>query len=263
VEPELMSQEAPLASEREELDQTAQAAQILIVEDDEETALFLSALLADAGYSTTVAPDGRAALKSLRGATPDLVLMDLMLPGLDGYAVTERIRAEGLTSIPIIMLTAAHQETSKVRGFDAGADDFVVKPFSSSELLARVTVQLRRSHAIRSLEGHSSYLEQALELSSRRQAEIATSAEIERSLRNDLLRSVNTHLQSLCTIFDTEYRRQPPGPGREALLRVIPRLRGAALVYRAPSPLRSRVSTVPVNGFQLRSTRARLLSAAR
>lgn len=223
-----------------ELDATAETtepASILVVEDDEDTAEFLTELLTEAGYTVTIAVDGAAALAHIESHPPDLVLMDLTLPGLDGYTVTERIRSGPLEALPIIMLTAAGQASSKLRGFDVGADDFVVKPFLAPELLARISAQLRRSRAIRTLEDQSTFLDNALELMSRRQHEAATSFEIERSMRNELLHSVNTHLESLCTVFDAELRRQPPGAGREALQRVVPRLRGAALVYQISEAL--------------------------
>jgi DNA-binding response OmpR family regulator len=235
-----VSTQKPGDEEAMELDELAGApeqASILVVEDDEDTAEFLRLLLINAGYQVAVAGDGPSALDRFKSETPDLVLMDLMLPGMDGYAVTRQIRSNAWASAPIIMLTAAGQPSSKLRGFDAGVDDFVVKPFVASELLARITVQLRRNQALRTLEDQSSFLQQALEVMSRRHQEATTSFEIERNMRNDLLRSVNTHLQSLCTIFDAELRRQPPGVGREALQRVIPRLRGAALIYQISEAL--------------------------
>ena len=223
-----------------ELDATAEAtelASILVVEDDVDTAEFLTALLTQAGYTVTVANDGPTALAYIASHPPDLVLMDLMLPGPDGYAVTERIRSGPLPALPIIMLTAAGQTSSKLRGFDVGADDFVVKPFLAPELLARIATQLRRSRALRMQEDQSTFLRNALEVMSTRQHEAATSFELERSMRNELLHSVNTHLESLCTVFDAELRRQPPGAGREALQRVVPRLRGAALIYQISEAL--------------------------
>ena len=223
--------------ETEELAASTGLASVLVIEDDQDTAEFLRLMLADAGYSVTTAGSGSEALCLLDELIPDVVLMDIMLPGMDGYTVTERIRERSGNAIPIIMLTAADQPASRLKGFDVGADDFVVKPFNSSELLARISVQLRWGSSRRNLEDQSEYLRQALEIMARQQEGIQKGSAIEQSMRVDLLRSVNTHLQSLCRIFDNEYRRQPPGPGREALLRVIPRLHSAALVYRIADQL--------------------------
>ncbi len=216
----------------EQLTPSTEMAQILIVEDDEDTADFLNTLLTEAGYVVSIARSGREALNSIETAAPDLILMDLMLPGLDGFAVTEQIRAGESSAVPIIMLTALSQPTSRLKGFNTGADDFVVKPFDASELLARISVQLQWSQSRQILEDQSKYLRQALEVMSRRQEDGEASFSLEHNMRVDLLRSVDTHLQALCRIFESEYRRQPLGGGREALLRVIPRLRGAALVYQ-------------------------------
>ena len=223
--------------EQEELNQAPEQACILVVEDDQDTANFLRDLLTEAGHHVVVARDGATALKAINSEPPDVVLMDLMLPGMDGYAVTQKIRSSTLASVPIIMVTAADQTSSKIRGFDAGVDDFVIKPFSGPELLARIAAQVRRGHTLRILEDQSAFLSRTLEAVAHRQKEAETSFELERSMRNDLLRSVNTHLQSLVTVFDSEHRRQPPGPGREALQRVIPRLRSAALVYQISEAL--------------------------
>jgi len=223
--------------EPEQVADSTGPATILVVEDDQDTAQFLRELLAEAGHSVLTAGNGNEAIRLFKSDQPDLVLMDLMLPGMDGYAVTQRIRAMAPGKIPIIMLTAAGQPSSKLRGFDAGVDDFVVKPFSSPELLARIAIQLRWNQAVRRLEDQGTVLQQTLELVTRQQRETETNLEIERSMRTDLLRSVNTHLKSLCSVFEVEYRRQPPGPGREALQRVIPRLHGAALVYQISEAL--------------------------
>ncbi len=223
--------------ELEEAADEFETANILVVEDDEDTAGFLQTFLSESGYTVTVAASGEAALTQLDSQPPDLILMDLMLPDMDGYAVTKRIRSGALGEVPIIIVTAAGYTSSKLRGFDVGADDFVVKPFLAPELLARISVQIRRTRAIRNLADQSTFLRDALELTSHREKEAVTNFEIERSMRNDLLRSVNTHLESLCTVFEGELRRQPPGAGREALQRVIPRLRGATLVYKISEAL--------------------------
>src|SRR5215210_1248615 len=108
--------------EAEQLASSTGLACILVIEDDEDTAEFLRVMLTDEGYSVTTAGSGQEALRLLDETVPDLVLMDIMLPGMDGYAVTERIRDRSDKAIPIIMLTAADQPTSRLKGFNVGAD---------------------------------------------------------------------------------------------------------------------------------------------
>ena len=117
---------------------------ILIVEDNEDLAFGLRRTLEDEGYAVEVASDGVRGSQRARDERPDLVILDLMLPGMDGYKTLESIRGAGL-QMPVIILTARGEEADKVHGFRVGADDYVTKPFGLSELLARVSAQLRRS----------------------------------------------------------------------------------------------------------------------
>src|SRR5262245_31921367 len=117
---------------------------VLIVEDNRNLALGLRSNLEYEGYETDVAGDGRAALQQARSGSHDLILLDLMLPGLDGFQLLETIRDEGLNT-PVLVLTARGDEADKVRGLRNGADDYVTKPFALRELLARVAALLRRS----------------------------------------------------------------------------------------------------------------------
>jgi DNA-binding response OmpR family regulator len=117
--------------------------QILVVEDDAVQAEAIGILLRHEGYVVELAPTGAEALERVHGVPgPELVLLDVQLPDLSGTEIARRIRA--ISSVPIILLTARRQESDKVLGLDAGADDFVSKPFSPNELLARVRAQLRR-----------------------------------------------------------------------------------------------------------------------
>jgi len=116
---------------------------ILIVEDDPAILLGLEDLLAGEGYRVDCARDGRQALELYRNHKPDLVLLDIMIPALSGYEVCRQIRKKD-TLTPILMLTAKGQEPDKVAGLEMGADDYVVKPFGVSELLARIRALLRR-----------------------------------------------------------------------------------------------------------------------
>jgi len=115
---------------------------ILVVEDEESFSDALSFMLRREGYEVVIASDGNAALAAFDKHGPDLVLLDLMLPGLSGTEVCRQIRSH--SSVPIIMLTAKDGEVDKVVGLELGADDYVTKPFSSRELLARVRAVLRR-----------------------------------------------------------------------------------------------------------------------
>ena len=119
------------------------AATILIVEDEPKLAGVMSDYLRREGFGTEWARDGRRALELWRSAAPDLVLLDLMLPVIDGLEVARRMRAA--SSVPIIMLTARDEEVDKLVGLGLGADDYVVKPYSPREVVARVRAVLRRA----------------------------------------------------------------------------------------------------------------------
>jgi DNA-binding response OmpR family regulator len=118
---------------------------ILIVEDEKDIIEVLRYYLEKEGYRIHIAQDGFAALEVASRVVPDLILLDLMLPKLDGLEVCKKIKAdERLRSIPVLMLTAKAEEADKVKGLDIGADDYITKPFSAKELVARVKAHLRR-----------------------------------------------------------------------------------------------------------------------
>src|SRR5688572_20123571 len=116
---------------------------ILVVEDDDRTAAALVLYLQHGGYEVVVAPTGLAALEEAVRFRPDLLVLDVMLPGLDGLEVCRTLR--GRSGVPIIMLTARSTEEDTLRGLGAGADDYVTKPFSPRELVARIDAVLRRA----------------------------------------------------------------------------------------------------------------------
>ena len=116
---------------------------VLIVEDNADLAYGLRNNLEIEGYEVEVAADGARGLERARAATPELVILDLMLPELDGFRVLRTLRGEGFT-MPVLILTARGEEADKVRGLKLGADDYVTKPFGLLELLARVEALLRR-----------------------------------------------------------------------------------------------------------------------
>ncbi|MBF2050997.1 response regulator transcription factor [Leptolyngbya sp. NK1-12] len=119
-------------------------ATILLVEDEERLARFIELELSSEGYNINVAHDGLTGLTMAREAPPDLLILDWMMPGMTGLEVCRRLRATG-SKVPVILLTAKDEVSDRVAGLDAGADDYVVKPFSIEELLARIRAHLRRN----------------------------------------------------------------------------------------------------------------------
>ena len=122
---------------------TAPTNSILVVDDEPKIVRLVESYLAREGFTVFQATDGPAALRMFRSQTPDLIVLDLHLPGLDGTDVARAIRRE--SKVPIIMLTARADESDKLTGLDLGADDYVTKPFSPRELVARVRAVLRRT----------------------------------------------------------------------------------------------------------------------
>jgi DNA-binding response OmpR family regulator len=124
------------------MDESMNGQTILVVDDEPSIREVVTLYLERAGYRVIVAADGQAALEALQEHTPDLVVLDLMLPRVDGLEITRQLRVQGET--PIIMLTARREETDRILGLEMGADDYVVKPFSPRELVSRVKAVLRR-----------------------------------------------------------------------------------------------------------------------
>ena len=117
---------------------------ILVVEDEVKLAQFIKLELEYEGYEVTVINDGLGGLATAREMTPDLILLDWMLPGISGLEICRRLRQTG-DKVPIILLTAKDEVSDRVAGLDAGADDYIIKPFSIEELLARIRANLRRN----------------------------------------------------------------------------------------------------------------------
>src|SRR5512147_1424030 len=116
---------------------------ILVVEDEASIAEVVSLYLKRAGYSVQIAPDGKQAITLFQKQKPDFVILDLMLPQMDGLSLTRWLRDR--SDVPIIMLTARREEIDRIAGLEMGADDYVVKPFSPQELVSRVRAVLRRT----------------------------------------------------------------------------------------------------------------------
>lgn len=138
-------------SEQRTIEHPRGRTRVLVVEDEPGIAGFIRRGLVFEGFAVQVVEDGNEALAVLRDAPPDLVVLDVMLPGIDGLEIARRLReaetSEGRLGIPVIMLTARDAVKDRVKGLEAGADDYLVKPFAFDELLARVRALLRRAQA--------------------------------------------------------------------------------------------------------------------
>ena len=131
------------------------AKKILVIDDEDDIRLIVATHLERDGYSTVVAPNGREGLRHFYNDRPDLVVLDIAMPDMDGWQVLERIRE--MSNVPVLMLTAATQERDKVRGLRGGADDYITKPFSGEEFLARVESVFRRSNNASEASGDPEY----------------------------------------------------------------------------------------------------------
>jgi DNA-binding response OmpR family regulator len=119
---------------------------ILVVDDEASVVEVVSLYLQREGFMVRVARDGRAAINAIREQLPALVVLDVMLPEVDGLEIMRRLQADPTSSVPVIMLTARQQEVDRIYGLELGADDYVTKPFSPAELVSRVKAVLRRTH---------------------------------------------------------------------------------------------------------------------
>jgi len=136
------------------------ASRVLVIDDDDDIRGLVVELLQRAGLTVEQAPDGRAGLRAFHRSPADLVVLDVSMPELDGWETLERIR--DLSDVPVIMLTARGAELERVRGLQAGADDYMVKPFGRQELVARVQALLRRARATGGDDRQDSYADDRL-----------------------------------------------------------------------------------------------------
>ena len=139
---------------------------VLIVEDEQALLMGLEENMREAGYQVYTAQDGRAALEAAHSKQPDLILLDVMIPEISGFEVCRKLRDSGAT-MPIIMLTARNDEFDKLHGFEMGADDYVTKPFSINELLARVKAILKRGKRVSQLPAQFEFGDCVLDTESR------------------------------------------------------------------------------------------------
>src|ERR671925_160399 len=135
---------------------------ILVVDDEERMVRFIRMNLEHDGFQVSEAFNGKQALQKLRDVNPDLILLDVMMPDLDGFEVLETIR-EG-SNVPVIMLTAKGEEDDRVRGLELGADDYITKPFSPRELVSRVKAVIRRTEAPPPAEKNTLHIDDRLQI---------------------------------------------------------------------------------------------------
>jgi len=224
---------------------------ILIVDDELSIIKFLRANLKAENYETLTAMDGAEALQITEMELPDLVILDIMMPKMDGFEVCRRLRE--WSQIPIIMLSARGDESDKVKCLDLGADDYITKPFGASELIARVKAVLRRTEAAGTIPTQPSFTTGDLEINfAKRQVTVAgeevklTATEF--SLLQELVLNagkVLTHTHLLNKVWGLEYREE-----RQYLHVFIRRLR----TKLEPDPTNPKyIITVPGVGYQFKS----------
>ncbi|HEY8742225.1 MAG TPA: response regulator, partial [Chloroflexota bacterium] len=124
---------------------SGEATRILVVDDEPRLVRLVRANLERLGYRVATASSGKQAIEAVEADDPDLVVLDVMMPAMDGYEATRRIRE--FSQVPIVMLTAKAEQSDKLKGFDVGVDDYITKPFSPEELVARIRAVLKRSQA--------------------------------------------------------------------------------------------------------------------
>lgn len=216
-----------------------QTATILVVEDDPDIQHMLSDLLVPTGYHLLAADCGEAAINLIEQEVVDLVLLDLMLPDIDGSEICQQIRQNYGSSLPVMMLTAKDRTQNVVEGLRQGADDYLQKPFVPDELLLRVQRLVRQRQEMLSAASENGALRELLRLVQDELQVSQQATSTESLLRRELLHNVTIHLQSLVGIIEAEMRKLPPGIEREAMLRVRGRVRGAALIYQISQDLQN------------------------
>lgn len=208
-----------------------ESATILVIEDDPGMGQLLSDLLDIAGYETRWTHSPHEAVELVKQGIPDLVLLDVMLPVGNGYDLCRRIKAAQNVFTPVILLTARNSVDDKERGFEAGADDYVVKPFVTTELLLRVRSMLR----IRKIERE--HLRLSAELAAMVQAnaqlyeQARGDADVKAALLQELNHRVRNNLAAISGFLEMELARSEPGSGQEALQRATARVRSMAIVH--------------------------------
>jgi DNA-binding response OmpR family regulator len=224
---------------------------ILVVDDDIMIREALAALLEGAAYDVRLAADGRTGLRAFHADPPDLVILDVMMPELDGWLTLERIR--DLSDVPVLMLTARTGELERVRGLRGGGDDYVTKPFGRQELLARVEALLRRTRGV--VTAHAVYSDDDIEIDFAQRSvtvrgEAAALTPLEFKLLSAFVRHPNQVL-SRDQLLDLVWRDRPGTSPHQVKLYVgyvrrkigherIETIRGFGYRYRRPESTRTR-----------------------
>ncbi len=225
---------------------------ILVVDDELSIIKFLRANLEANAYEVLSAIDGAEALQTFEMELPDLVILDIMMPKMDGFEVCRRLRE--WSQVPIIMLSARGDVSDKVKCLDLGADDYITKPFGASELIARVRAVLRRTEAAATVPSRPSFTSDDLQISfAQRQVTIAGKEVKLTPTEYNLLQEfvlnagkVLTHIHLLNKVWGSEYREE-----REYLHVFVRRLRAKL----EPDPANPRyITTVPGVGYQFKDT---------
>ena len=208
-----------------------QQASILIVEDDLGTGALLRELLTAEGYEVDWTQDGDEALELIKAGKPDLVLLDVMLPRISGYDICRQIKAvEGLFT-PVILLTARSTIKDKVRGFEAGGDDYVVKPFVNDELLVRVRSMIRIRMMEREHERMSAALARMADTNAQLYEQAREDAEIKAALLQELNHRVRNNLAAISGFLEMELVRADSSSPQDVLQRATARVRSMAIVH--------------------------------
>jgi DNA-binding response OmpR family regulator len=225
--------------------------QVLVVEDDNDVSAALGLLLERSGHAVRVVGDGRAALRSVHQFKPDLVVLDVELPGLTGWDVLERIR--DISDVPVLMLTARSREVDRVRGLRGGADDYLTKPFANNELVARVEALLRRAGTAH--WNGEVYDDGIIRLDP--QTRSVRTSEVERRLTNTEFRLLNVLVRNAGVTLTpgqllTHAWDDPSGVGTERVKFVVLRLRRK---LGWPDPDTSPVESIRGLGYRYRPPR--------
>lgn len=204
---------------------------ILIVEDDPGTGQLLSDFLQSEGYDVRWSVDPEQAIALVEQGVPDLVLLDVMLPPSNGYEVCKRIKAVHGLFTPVILLTGRNSVKDKIRGFEAGGDDYVVKPFINDELLIRVRSMIRIRMMEREQQRLSAELAQMVETNAQLYEQARDDADIKAALLQELNHRVRNNLAAISGFLEMELSRAEPGSAQDVLQRATARVRSMAIVH--------------------------------
>jgi DNA-binding response OmpR family regulator len=241
------------------------SAQVLVIEDDTDTRLMLNDLLHSAGYAPVLVPTGEDGIDLLKNEPVDIVVLDIRLPGMDGYDVCEQIRTTSGYDVPILMLTANQDQGGAAKGFRRGADDYVRKPFDPDELIGRIESLRRQQQRANALITDNEAMRQTLEQLQQKLAQEASLSSTETAMRREYVHTVATHLRALCGVIETEFRRNINPEVREAVQCILSRTRGVALVYETsdllqdqPADFDAIVRTIGLASKQIYNPRSRI-----